>query len=70
MQLKQLNQVGICSKNHRYKTMYTITSIQLMQPHWGSQQIVSAPPQAMWGTNNIQYKAFANAHIQVGRHHD
>ena len=42
-----------------------IMSIQLTQPCWGSQQIVSTPPQPVWGTNNIQYKAFTDAHTHM-----
>ena len=56
MQLKQ-------SKSGRYMLKEIIdiklsiqlqtSNIQLMPPHWGSQQIVYAPPQPTWGTNNL-----------------
>ena len=38
------------------------SNIQLMPPHWGSQCIVSAPPQPMWDTNNILMQGFTNIH--------
>ena len=36
------------------------SNIQLTPPHLGSQQIVSTPPQPMWGTNNILMQGFTN----------
>ena len=39
--------------------------IQLMPPSGGSQQISSAPPQPMWGTNNILMQGRTNIHRQV-----
>ena len=39
--------------------------IQLMPPGWGSQQILSAPPQPMWSTNNILIQSRTNIHRQV-----
>ena len=45
-------------------------NIQLMPPHWGSQQIVSTPPQPTLGTNNILMQGFTNIHTQVGKHQD
>ena len=36
------------------------SSIQLMPPGWGSQQILSAPPQPTWGTNNTLIQGHAN----------
>ena len=37
-------------------------NIQLMPPCWGSQQIVSTPPQPTWGTNNILMQDSTNIH--------
>ena len=34
--------------------------IQLMPPSWGSQHILSTPPQPMWGTNNTLIQGHAN----------
>ena len=34
--------------------------IQLMPPCWGSQQVLSAPPQPTWGTDNILIQGHAN----------
>ena len=39
--------------------------IQLAPPHSGSQWISSAPPQPMWGTNNIIMQGHTNIHRQV-----
>ena len=39
--------------------------IQLMPPSWGSQQILSAPPQPTWGTNNILMQGCTNIHRWV-----
>ena len=68
MQLKQ-------SKSGRYMLKATIDvkismwlqsfNIQLMPPCWGSQQILSAPPQPMWGTNNILMQGHTNIHRWV-----
>ena len=41
------------------------SNIQLMPPHWGSQQILSTPPQPIWGTNNILMQGHTNIHRQV-----
>ena len=38
-------------------------NIQLMPPSWGSQQILSAPPQPMWGTNNILMQGRTKTYI-------
>ena len=40
-------------------------NIQLMPPHWGSQWILSATPQPMWGTNNILKQGRTNIHRWV-----
>ena len=48
----------ISTKNH-----FTVTIIQhfkLMPAGWGSHQILSAPPQPTWGTNNILIQGHAN----------
>ena len=37
--------------------------IQLMPPSWGSQWILSAPPQPMWGTNNILMQGHTKTYI-------
>ena len=39
--------------------------IQLMPQSWGSQQILSTPPQPTWGTNNILMQGHTNIHRQV-----
>ena len=39
--------------------------IQLMPPSWGSQQILSVPPQPMWGRNNILMQGCTNIHRRV-----
>ena len=39
--------------------------VQLMPPSWGSQQILSAPPQPMWGTNNNLIQGCSDIHRWV-----
>ena len=39
--------------------------IQLTPPHWGSQWILSTPPQPTWGTNDILMQGRTNIHRQV-----
>ena len=38
------------------------SNIQLLPPHWGSQQIRYTPLQPVWGTNNILMQGFTNTH--------
>ena len=63
MQLKQSGGYTLKSIIDVKLSMLLQTSnIQLMPPHWGSQQIVSTPPQPMCGTNNILMQGFTNIH--------
>ena len=65
MQLKQSKSGGYMLKaiiDVKLSIQLQTSNIQLMPPHWGSQQIVSTPPQPMWGTNNILMQGFTNIH--------
>ena len=65
MQLKQSKSGGYTLKaiiDVRLSMQLQTSNIQLMPPHWGSQRIVSTPPQPTWGTNNILMQGFTNTH--------
>ena len=51
--------------NTKIITRLQAFGIQLMPPHWGSQWILSAPPQPTWGTDNISIQGRANIHRWV-----
>ena len=52
--------------SNQYKNHFTATAImynlafKLMPPGWGSQQILSAPSQPTWGTNNTLIQHHVN----------
>ena len=46
--------------SNQYKIISQLQAFKLMPPSWGSQWILSAPPQPMWGTNNILIWGHAN----------
>ena len=39
---------------------YKHSAFKLTPPGWGSQQILSTPPQPTWGTNNTLIQGHAN----------
>ena len=68
MQLKQSKSGGYMLKatiDVKISMRLQTFNIQLMPPHWGSQQILSAPPQPMWGTSNILTQGCTNIHRWV-----
>ena len=68
MQLKQSKSGGYMLKatiDVKISMQLQSFNIQLMPPCWGSQQILSTPPQPMWGTNNILMQGHTNIHRQV-----
>ena len=65
MQLKQSKSGGYMLKatiDVKISIQLQTFNIQLMPPCWGSQWIVSTPPQPMWGTNNILMQGHTNIH--------
>ena len=51
--------------NTKISTWLQSFYIQLIPPSWGSQWILSTPPQPMWGTNNILIQGCTNIHRWV-----